>query len=322
MTKKTQLPKQSDAYWKKRIAKEREYMERATDVSDLEKYYQQAIDDIQEKIDAEYARLDHLGFEVTDVKQVDIRNYEREAAEVVRLADRIRKKLKRNARKSDYPQAVNDRMTVYNATMRINRLEYLKSRTALSLLKAGVQLNDALTTELIEKGMNEYKRQAGILGQNVSDVDLKKNLNHVLAQVKSADFSERIWENTDKLKAELDVLLTENRIRGQNPRVIARRLRGLVASSFADQAKYITERLARTESTRSIISAQLDSYKESGFTRVKWIAESNACGLCKDLSRGGKNRDGVYEIDNAPSIPAHPNCRCSFISYYDSSEDM
>ncbi|GKS80724.1 phage head morphogenesis protein [Ligilactobacillus pabuli] len=300
------LPKQDDAYWKKRIKQEQKYMEQATNIPELKKYYQQAVDEIQEKIDAEYARLDKLGFSSKDVKQADIRRYEQEAKEVVAQADKIREELGRNAKRSDFTDAVNDRMTIYNATMRINRLEYLKSRSALSLVKAGVNVIDKMTKEFFSKYIGEFKRQAGILGRTFQHMGADRIIKHVLAQTDGATFSDRVWKNTDELKARLDVLLTNNRIKGENPDKIARRLRDLVSDQFAGQAKYVTERIARTESTRLIGEAQKESYKKYGIKFVKWIAEASACDFCEDIAHGGKDGEGVYKIDNVPAYPRHP----------------
>lgn len=300
------MAKQNKAYWKKRIKQEQKYMERATNIPQLKAYYQQAVDEIQEKIDAEYARLDKLGFNSKDVKNADIRRYEQEAKEAVTQADRIRKELGRNARRSDFTDAVNDRMTIYNATMRINRLEYLKSRSALSLVKAGVNVIGKMTTELFSKYVNEFKRQAGILGRTFQHMGADRIIKHVLAQTDGATFSDRVWKNTDELKARLDVLLTNNRIQGENPDKITRRLRDLVSGQFANQAQYVTERLARTESTRLIGEAQKESYKKYGIKFVKWIAESSACDFCEDIAHGGKDGEGVYKIDNVPAYPRHP----------------
>lgn len=300
------LPKQNDAYWKKRIKQEQKYMEQATNIPELKKYYQQAVDEIQEKIDTEYARLNKLGFSSKNVKQADIRRYEQEAKEVVAQADKIRKDLGRNARRSDFTDAVNDRMTIYNATMRINRLEYLKSRSALSLVKAGAHVIGKMTKELVNKYIGEFKRQAGILGRTFQHMGANRVIKHVLAQTKGATFSDRVWKNTDELKARLDVLLTNNRIQGENPDEIARRLRDLVSDQFASQAKYVTERIARTESTRLIGEAQKESYKKYGIKFVKWIAEASACDFCEDIAHGGKDGEGVYKIDNVPAYPRHP----------------
>ena len=317
---------QNKDYWRKRIAEEQAYMEKATDVEALSKHYKFAIDDIQRKIDAEYARLEKkTGQSKANidraVSQYDIKRFEREAEQVVKEADNIRNSLGRNAKKSDFTDAVNERMMIYNATMRINRLEYLKAETGVSLAKAGVNTVGDVQKELTKKYMNERKRQSGILGETIRPASADKVFKQVMAQTDGATFSDRIWRNTDELKAQLDVLLTNNQIQGQNPKVIARRLRGLVDGQFADKAKYVTERIARTESTRMIGAAQIDSFRDAGLNYTKWIAEASACDFCEDIAHGGKNGEGVYKLDKVPAYPKHPNCRCSLAGYYDPNDD-
>ena len=316
---------QNKDYWRKRIAEEQAYMEKATDVEALSKHYKFAIDDIQRKIDAEYARLEKkTGQSKANidraVSQYDIKRFEREAEQAVKEADNIRNSLGRNAKKSDFTDAVNERMMIYNATMRINRLEYLKAETGVSLAKAGVNTVGDVQKELTKKYMNERKRQSGILGETIRPASADKVFKQVMAQTDGATFSQRLWHNNDELKAQLDVLLTNNQIQGQNPRQVARRLRGLVNGQFAKQATYITERLARTEATRVIGASQLDSYHEAGLKYTKWIAEASACDFCEDIAHGGKDGEGVYKLDKVPIYPRHPNCRCSLAGYYDPND--
>ena len=311
------MKKQDDAYWRKRTEQERAYMQKATDIKGLQHHYDVAMDEIQRKIDAEFARLDKLGFSKSDVTQADIKAFEREAKQAVTDADKMRQELGRNPTRKDFTDELNDHMTVYNATMRINRLEYLKSSAAMSLMDAGVKVQGDMTKALREKYLAEYKRQSGILGMSLNQPSAKWTMNKVMAQLDGVTFSDRIWHNMDSLKARLDVILTGGTIGGQNSSVLARRLRSEVSDLFQHQAKYVTERIARTESTRVIGAAQLDSYKDVGLEYTKWIAEASACDFCEDIAHGGLHGEGVYKLDKVPAYPRHPNCMCSLAAYYE-----
>ena len=317
MTQMAQRAKQTNKYWENRLKQEQAYMNKATNTDDIVRRYDLAIDDITRKIEAEYARLELRGFERNIVETADIAAYEREAKELVAYANKLRDKLGRNAAKTDFTAEVNRRMKIYNATMRINRLEYLKSQVALSLVKAGVDTDVDLQQELSDKYVAEKARQAGILASTVVPMSHTKLFKIVAAQVDGANFSHRIWQNTDSLKAELDVLLTNNIIQGQNSNVIARRFRSLLNGQYKDNARYITERLARTEFTRVIGQAQKDSYRENDIEYVKWMAESRACRYCVAASEGGLRGEGIYKIDHEPNYPQHPQCRCSLAAYYE-----
>jgi len=299
--------KQNKAYWKKRIKLEQEYMNKATNVDDITEHYDNVIDDISKKIEAEYAHLQLSGISKNKVTNADIKAYEREAKALVKYANKLREELGKTVGRNDFTAQANERMKIYNATMRINRLEYLKAEVALSLTKAGVEVDSDLQKQLNQQYIYEKVRQAGILGASVAAVykatKADKIFKIVSAQINGATFSDRIWQNTDELKARLDVLLTNNVLQGQNANVAARKLRDLVTGSFKDNAKYVTERLARTELTRIIGQAQKESYLENGIEYVKWIAESSACDFCEDIAHGGKGGDGVYRLDKIPAYP-------------------
>lgn len=314
-------PKQTSEYWEKRLKQEQTYMEKATNVDDITEHYDNAIDDINKKIEAEYAHLQLSGISKNKVTNADIKAYEREAKALVKYADQLRKELGKTVSRNDFTAQANERMKIYNATMRINRLEYLKAEVALSLIKAGIEVDTDLQKQLNQQYIDEKVRQAGILGASVAVASkatkADKIFKIVSAQIDGATFSDRIWQNTDELKARLDVLLTNNVLQGENANVAARRLRDLVADDFKDNAKYITERLARTERTRIIGQAQKDSYKENGIEYVKWMAESSACRYCVAASEGGLRGEGIYKIDHEPNYPQHPNCKCSLAAYYE-----
>lgn len=310
-------PDQTPEYWKKRLKLEQEYMNKATNVDDITEHYDNAIDDINKEIEAEYAHLQLSGISKNKVTNADIKAYEREAKELVKYANQLRKELGKTVGRNDFTAQANERMKIYNATMRINRLEYLKAKVALSLIKAGVEVDIDLQKQLNQQYIDEKARQAGILGASVKATKADKIFKIVSAQIDGATFSDRIWQNMDELKARLDVLLTNNVLQGQNANVAARRLRDLVTGSFKDNAKYVTERLARTERTRIIGQAQKDSYKENDIKYVKWMAESSACRYCVAASEGGLRGEGIYKIGHEPNYPRHPQCRCSLAGYYE-----
>lgn len=317
-------PKQTSEYWEKRLKQEQAYMEKASNVDGITEHYDNAIDDINKKIEAEYAHLQLSGISKNKVTNADIKAYEREAKALVKYADQLRKELGKTVGRNDFTAQANERMKIYNATMRINRLEYLKAEVALSLIKAGVEVDADLQKQLNQQYIDEKVRQAGILGASVAAASKASKAGKVFeivsAQINGATFSDRIWQNTDELKARLDVLLTNNVLQGQNANVAAKQLRNLVSGDFKDNAKYVTERLARTERTRIIGQAQKDSYRENGIEYVKWMAESGACRYCVSASEGGLRGEGIYKIDHEPNYPFHPNCRCSLAGYYEPDE--
>lgn len=284
----------------------------------IQQYYQRAIDNINKDIDAELARIvDENGNPVNAYKPVgkaDMAAYEREAKEVVAQADAMRAQHK-HVTYDDFSPEVNQRMRVYNATMRLNRLELLKSQIGIHLTGATAQTDDDLQQKLGDDYVSELKRQAGIMAVTTTPSmwTNKKVAKVVMTQTGGANFSTRLWANQDALKARLDEVIATGIIQGQSPRKMALKLKSQVKDTV-DNHRYVTERIARTESSRVQYTAQVDSIKKNGYQFVQWFAELKACSACRAIANqdNGYGR-GVYKINKVPRIPddTHPNCRCS-----------
>lgn len=275
----------------------------------LETYYNQAIDDISDSIEKE---LNRVGKD--QVTQMDVKAYETKAKSIVAEAEKMRA----NGQKvtyADFSDQVNQRLKVYNATMRINRLEHLKSEVGLDMLRANIKVDSSLRDKLSGDYQKEVIRQAGIMMDSAqrSPWTGKDAAKILMAQTNGATFSQRLWADQDALKAKLDQVLSVGMIQGQNPRKMATRLRDQVKTAVGNQ-RYVTERLARTESARIQTSVQLESIKKHGYNYVQWLAEPKACPACRAIaSRDSGFGEGVYTVAKVPKIPdsTHPNCRCS-----------
>ncbi len=312
----------NSAYWNKRTAAERKWIVGNLENDEafnarIKEYFGKALTNIQKDIDSELTKYaaysnDSMAGARQAVMATDIKAYQAEAKSIV---DDARKMYNGEPLKySDFSKDVNDRLKLYNATMRINRLEMLKSEIGQEMLDAHMKVNADLISKLSNDYQSEIKRQAGILGETVSKggyTDLAKLLSK---REGDYTFSQRIWINQDILKAELDELLTSATIQGQSPLKIARKLRDQVADKV-DNYRYVTERIARTESARVQTQAQLDSFHKFGYNYCKWVAEPSACDVCKEISEGGRSGEGLYKVDDVPDIPVHPNCRCSIAAY-------
>jgi hypothetical protein len=322
--------RKNEAYWKAREQSEKKWIAQNLENdrkfnNRLTEYYEKAIDDIYNKIDAEYQKIAEVhndGIGITGayraVNEFDIEKYEREAKELVAKANRLRSQGKKVSYK-DFTPEENARMKVYNATMRLNRLEYLKSQVGLTMVDLGMNVSNDMRDKIQDDYMDEVKRQSGILGEDLTKTSLwtsKEVATVVMAQTGSANFSQRVWADTDALKAELDAVISTGIIRGDNPREMAKLLKEHVRTVVTNH-RYVTERLARTESARVQFVAQKNSLIEMDYRFCQWHAEPSACKICSDIYRHDtKWGRGVYEVDNVPTVPAHPNCRCGISAYW------
>lgn len=275
--------------------------------------YKQAISDIDKQIRADLA-LSNGNL----VKAKDMEEYELLAKRAVAKANALRAKGKHVTRK-DFSADVNNRLKVYNATMRINRNEILKSKIGARLVELGVDQEGSLTDKLWNEYTQEKERQAGIL-----EITTKSNLwtskevqEQIAGQIAGANFSKRIWANVDVLKGQLDGLVSSAIIRGENPVKMAKQLTKMVSSTVMDQ-EYAAERLARTEIARVQFAAQKKSIIDTGYKYVKWIAEADACRTCREIAYkdNGYDEEGVYKAKEVPDIPVHPNCMCSISAHW------
>ena len=312
-------------YWADRIAKEQKWQEEQLSKDAqfnqcLQEYYDQAIVQINKDIDNQIdslARRDQVSYVEAQkvVSLTDIADYETEAKKVVQEANRLRAQRK-HVTYNDFSDEVNKRMRNYNATMRVNRLEYIKSQIGLSMIEAGMNIDSDMQSKVADDYRGELKRQSGILNHSAENTSLWTSrgvAKQITKQVNGATFSQRVWANQDALKAQLDVVITNGILTGKNPRAVAKLLKNNVRKIVKNQS-YVTERIARTESARVQHSAQIELIKKNGYQFVQWIAEPRACQECRRIATQDNGfGDGIYRINKVPKIPddTHPNCRCS-----------
>lgn len=299
-----EVPKSSD-YWRKREeenlkASRKSEAEYEKAINDTYKYM---LDQIQKEINgfyAKYARAEGITLSEAKrkVSKLDIEEYGRKAA--------------RYAKTKDFSKQANDEMRLYNATMKINRLELLKANIGLELVAGFDELQKYFEEKLTNRTMDEFKRQSGILGRTVQNNE-KAAHAVVNASFKNATYSDRIWMYQGMLKAELDSLLKTGLIQGKHPTELARHLQ----KRFGVSA-YNANRLMVTELARVQTEAQKQSFIRNGFAQYTFLAIGTACEACRALDEKHFDIDKMMPGENAP--PMHPNCRCSVAAYMDSEE--
>ena len=261
------------------------------------------LDNVQKEINGFYSRYASkegvsLSKAKKRVKQLDIEAYERKAKKYV-------------AEKTFTPEA-NEEMRLYNATMKINRLEMLKANIGLETVSGFNDLQKYFDTTLTDRTLSEFKRQAGILGKTVQD---NQKLAHsiVNGSFHNARFSDRIWMYQAQLKDELDNQLQIGLIQGRNPRQLATHISKVFGARRSD-----AERLMQTELARVQSEAQKQSYDRNGYDQYEFIAEPTACPICRAMD--GKIFDVKDMMPGENASPIHPNCRCSAAGYLDREE--
>lgn len=268
-------------------------------IKQLEKSLKQALDEVEGLIQEFYFYNSGEDGNIDEVKAMlkvtkkDIEYFRKKAKEYVEGAHSLNDELISRA----FSEQAKEELRLYNATMRLNRLEMLKAEIGLELVRMANDDEAFLIESFKGYIYEEYERLAGVLGMKGQ---FKKEWLEqiILASFHGATFSSRIWNNQRQLKLELDKLLSTVITQGKNPAYMIKHLREKFGVT-EHQAK----RLAVTETTRIQSDIFLKVGEEHGEEWYEWIAEPGRCKLCGELD--GKLTDGTF----AP--PRHPNCRCS-----------
>lgn len=298
-------------YWEKREQKQRELymMEEAQQQRELEKIYAEMYRHAEDEINRFYGKYaDAEGIDITEAKkrvtQADIEAYEALAKEYVK--------------NKDFSDRANAEMRLYNATMKINRLEMLKARIGVYLVAGINDIDDYYEKVITDRTRREIERQAGILGETVSVADTTKRAENIVnASFFNATYSERIWSHQDRLRSMISVELQKGLIAGVGSRQMASNIRKEYDVSLAD-----AHRLMVTELRRVQTDVAMDSYKASGVERYVYMAVNpRACPICRELDGKDYPVEGA-EIANPdhPLPPMHPRCHCTTAPYVDEDD--
>ena len=297
--------KQSFNYWKKRelanqlnqIKDEKETM------SQVEKNFVITLADVEHQIKVFYERYSKTeGISIEEaqkrVSEHDVKAFQKKAKDYVK--------------NKDFSPEANAELKLYNATMRINRLELLKAEINLHLTNLTEDNNKEITDHLEKLGKTEYARQAGIL-----DTELRYSKEGVKAIVNSdykyGNFSKTLWTNQKALMNTIEVMLRRSIIQGGNSTELVGRLR----KQF-DVGVHEAKRLLVTEAARVQGDVQIDSMEQAGYEEYVYISEPTACDICKHLDgQHFKIKDREVGVNY---YPMHPFCKCSSAAYYDSEK--
>ena len=263
----------------------------------LAQIYQESFDRMQKEIDGFYLR--YAGREgltkqeaMKRVSEMDVSKFNIKAAKAVK--------------EKDFSHGTNEWLRTYNLKTKVSRLELLKAELALEIQNLTTDVNEVFDKARIDEYLNEYKRQAGVLG--ISSSGAKKRMQAILdADFYGQKFSARVWGGLG-LRATL-----QREVFGSLNRIFTDMI-GYKQEMKRLAKKYGTseqnaKRLLKTEIARINADTQLTMLKDNDFTHLIYVAEVGACKICAPLD--GK----AIPIDEAEKgvnfYPLHPSCRCS-----------
>ncbi|HEL1929676.1 TPA: minor capsid protein [Streptococcus suis] len=263
----------------------------------LAQIYQESFDRMQREIDGFYMRYaSKEGLTKQEamkrVSEMDVTKFNAKAAKAVK--------------EKDFSHATNEWLKVYNLKMKVSRLELLRAELTLEIQNLTAEVNEVFDKARTDEYLNEYKRQAGILG--ISSSGAKKRMQAILdADFYEQKFSSRVWGGLG-LRATL-----QREVFGSLNRIFTDMM-GYKQEMKRLAKKYGTseqnaKRLLKTEIARINADTQYNMLKDNGFTHMIFVAEPGACDLCGPLDKVAVPIDKVEKGVNM--YPMHPNCRCS-----------
>lgn len=116
-------------------------------------------------------------------------------------------------------------------------------------------------------------------------------------------WSDRIWNNKDKLSEKLREGLVDCLASGASTQKLTKNLMNDFGVSFHN-----AHTLARTELAHIQNVSTLDKYKQAGVKEVRVLVDPDCCEDCNS------HKNTVFDINSAPVLPEHPNCRCTYLA--------
>ncbi len=193
---------------------------------------------------------------------------------------------------------------------RISRLDSLKAGIDYELIQAGEKINNKVTDTLTEVYKDTYTSltedlnfKKGVISSSV----VKKALEN---EWSGANYSSRIWSNTDNLAKAIknEVIIGLNK--GLNYRTMSQNIAKKFETSYKN-----AERLVRTETNHIQNQATLMGYMDAGVVKYQFLAvlDSRTSHTCSDLNGEVFKTEDATEGENYP--PMHPHCRSTTVPY-------
>jgi len=300
-------------YWEERQVKRE--AKAFTKIQDIEKEYKIALEKAKQNINKELSRIgttymkdnnlsyhDALKLLKGDEYKVwkkDLHDYMAEYNKLLKTAPLEAKKL--------YLE-----IETLSTRSRLSYLDSLKAQVDMEMVKLIFGVEDSAKNGLSSVYRDTFIEVTKDLG--INPIVSRDKIKTVLDKPWSgANFSQRLWSNTDKLAQTVKQEIVNGMIQGINLKTMTKR----VFERFETAKKNDVERLLRTEVNYVLNQATLDGYKEAGIEKYEFSAtlDSRTSQICSEL------HGEVFEIKkiavglNYP--PMHPRCRSTTIPIVD-----
>ena len=309
------MPRKANNYWEKRSTELMKRIEKGTEktIKALIEAYEQATKNINKEIAKIFDKYAENGKMTKDEALKMLSSKE---------SKKFYNELLEQIKKVDNPDIKRKLLARYNApaySYRISRYEALQQNIDIELKKLA-DLEQKLTEnryiDTIKEGYyhNIFDIQKSTrLGFNFELIE-DETINLLLKEnwINNANFSQRIWNNSDKLGNYLRTHLTAGYISGRSIQKISKDL-----SAYMNVGLYNATRLVRTEVNHFANEAEMLSYEELEIEKYRFIAtlDNRTCDSCGELDNKVFNVKDRQAGKNYP--PLHSNDRCTTVAELD-----
>ncbi len=201
-------------------------------------------------------------------------------------------------------------LNTLSAKSRISRKEEMLS----GIYRAMITLSQDTETKLTDLlgdlyQVNYYRNCYDVqsvfqVGFNVAKIDTGTLMRILRHPWSGENYSETLWENTDKLAALAKREITLGFMAGSGIQKMAKEI-----DDVMKKGRYAAERVVRTESSYFSNQGRLDSYREMGLEEYTYLG--GGCDICMALNGQSFKISEAEAGTNLP--PMHPNCKCTTI---------
>lgn len=201
-------------------------------------------------------------------------------------------------------------LPVRESIYKLNRLEGLQYSVRMQQLEIGAVENEQVTEHLNKQALRGANTAAEAMGFGKNFYSNNPDITKMFVNVpwsSGENFSQKIWNNTEKLANYLNTEIAQGIARGDSYDRLTRRLR----ERFSRVSRNDAYRLIYTEGTyvmaESTIQPFTDDFEKY---RLSTVGDGKVCSICRGVS------EETFDIaDRQPGVnfpPLHPWCRCTF----------
>ena len=305
-------------YWQERFLKDKA---RSINLSEkyikgkLKRYYTDAAKEIETEIESfyeKYAKDEKISLSEARKRiseaQLDRRQFEKMSKDVAALKAKYKGNIPPGiAKQIDDQERLLNTLSKKGAITRLQGLHASIDNAILKLYdKQQMTLYDMLKDGYEDgyyRGMFRIQQGIGI-GTDFTRVNERAVRQAVLANHSKGNFSSRLYQHSKTLSKDLQECLSTGIIRGESVDKMAKRISRRLGVSMSN-----ARRLVRTETAYIHEMATLESYKEAGIIKYRFLAtlDNNTSEVCRYLDKKEFYVEDAMPGDNMP--PMHPNCR-------------